>query len=595
VIKDAAEIERLAARATFQLGMCYLKKGDKDKAAEYFQKVVSDYPSQKELVTKSQKQLEQTGATTASQGVFVINTVPDALANDVDPGLDKITVTFNTVMMDGSWSWTGGGETYPQTTGEHYYDEAKMTCTKPVKLEPGKVYWVGINSPSHNNFKTPDRKPAKRYVILFATKNTDGKPTPIPDDLLKQAKAINAASERAVKQLEKLTPAGAKSASVKPLKLESAPWVDGEIMELRLIRPTGKEYGAIIYSAQSDIADAKTIWQIVSHMFVKEGNVSQFTLVKAQADSFVPVYGQTTNWMGNFAAEYGQGNVKLSTNGNTHDIPVSNAVYDNEQALYLIRRMPLAQNYEGCFPIFPVQGGGATVECWIKVLAVEDITVAAGTFKCFKTDLSIYAGQIKSLQHTLWFSADEHKYLVKYDVGGAGVMELESVRQKAKDAPMIFENALPAFSVAVPSDWRFYSYQSPGPQYSLQMLPPDIKAWAVLVWQKRGDDPDSASAATISKADSEKIKGKFKNYLIRPDSNKDVTINGCQAAQYIADYQEDGSGLQKYDKPKEMVEYRTYLVDKTEVYWFVFRVEKEKFNDQKPTFDSIVKSFEKKQ
>ena len=46
----------------------------------------------------------------------------------------------------------------------------------PVKLQPGKVYWVGINSPSHKNFKTPDRVPANWYVILFATAGPDRPP-----------------------------------------------------------------------------------------------------------------------------------------------------------------------------------------------------------------------------------------------------------------------------------------------------------------------------------------------------------------------------------------------------------------------------------
>ena len=121
----------------------------------------------------------------------VVTTSPDALAEDVEPTLDKITVTFDREMMDGSWSWTGGGDTFPQKTGKIYYDQDKKTCTMPVKLQPGKVYWVGINSPSHNNFKTPENIPAKRYVIVFATKTEDGKPTPIPREMLERAERIN--------------------------------------------------------------------------------------------------------------------------------------------------------------------------------------------------------------------------------------------------------------------------------------------------------------------------------------------------------------------------------------------------------------------
>jgi len=124
----------------------------------------------------------------------VVETTPVTFADDVDPSLDKITVTFDRPMMDKSWSWTGGGETYPESAGNISYDANRTTCTMPVKLQPGKVYWVGVNSPSHRNFKTPDRVPAKWYIILFATRSADGKPTPLPADMLKRAKAINAAA-----------------------------------------------------------------------------------------------------------------------------------------------------------------------------------------------------------------------------------------------------------------------------------------------------------------------------------------------------------------------------------------------------------------
>ena len=59
VLNEAAEVERIAARTTYQLGMCHLKKGDKDKAAEYFQEVVSYYPEQASVVKKAQKQLQK--------------------------------------------------------------------------------------------------------------------------------------------------------------------------------------------------------------------------------------------------------------------------------------------------------------------------------------------------------------------------------------------------------------------------------------------------------------------------------------------------------------------------------------------------------
>ncbi|MCK5225926.1 MAG: DUF4019 domain-containing protein, partial [Planctomycetes bacterium] len=121
----------------------------------------------------------------------VVRTMPAVFTDDVSPGLKSIKVMFDQPMMDLSWSWCGSGDTYPKTTGNPRYNQSKTTCSLPVDLEPGRVYWVGINSPSYKNFQTKARIPAAPYVILFATKGKDGKPTPIPQDLLDKAKAIN--------------------------------------------------------------------------------------------------------------------------------------------------------------------------------------------------------------------------------------------------------------------------------------------------------------------------------------------------------------------------------------------------------------------
>ena len=142
------------------------------------------------------KLLEYAVAPAADAAPRALRTTPEAFANDVDPSLDKITVTFDRPMTDKSWSWTGGGETFPKIQTPSY-DAARTTCTLPVKLQAGKVYWVGINSPSYRNFRAEDGTPAARYVIVFATKSADGKPTPLPDDMVNRARAINEASARA--------------------------------------------------------------------------------------------------------------------------------------------------------------------------------------------------------------------------------------------------------------------------------------------------------------------------------------------------------------------------------------------------------------
>jgi hypothetical protein len=190
ILSAATADEKFRAQAQYRLGRCYLKKRNQTAAAEALGRsaALAARAGEGKLGNSALQHLRKFKPV-AGASPRVVFTSPPALADDVSPSLSKITVTFDRPMMDQSWSWTGGGETYPKITSRPRYDKQKTTCTLPVKLEPGKVYWVGVNSPSHRNFQTPDRRAAPWYVILFATRGQDGKPTPIPADL--QAKAVH--------------------------------------------------------------------------------------------------------------------------------------------------------------------------------------------------------------------------------------------------------------------------------------------------------------------------------------------------------------------------------------------------------------------
>lgn len=124
----------------------------------------------------------------------VIFTSPQAMSNDVDPETEKIVVTFDRPMKPKSFSWTREQKLFPKVIAAPFYDKKSITCTLPVLLEPGRVYWVGVNSPAHKFFQTEKRIPADRYVILFATQNADGTSIAIPADLVERVKKINADS-----------------------------------------------------------------------------------------------------------------------------------------------------------------------------------------------------------------------------------------------------------------------------------------------------------------------------------------------------------------------------------------------------------------
>jgi RNA polymerase sigma-70 factor (ECF subfamily) len=101
----------------------------------------------------------------------VVKTVPEAGADQIDPGTTEIRVTFSKEMQDGSWSWsTVSKESFPEAAGKPKYDADQRTCILPVKLQPGKTYAIWVNSQKLRNFKDAKGQPAVPYLLVFKTK-----------------------------------------------------------------------------------------------------------------------------------------------------------------------------------------------------------------------------------------------------------------------------------------------------------------------------------------------------------------------------------------------------------------------------------------
>jgi len=571
VIAEAETNRQHAAEAYYRLGSCYLQKGEKEKAARTLRELLAKYSDQPGPAAKARRMLAKLPP--VGDRPLVLGTSPEAFANNVSPDLDKITVTFDRPMQDGGWSWTGDGETFPKATGGPRYDSRRMTCVLPVKLEPGRVYWVGINSPSLRNFRSESGQPVLPYVILFATATADGQPTTIPDDLTAEAETINSqAGPLATSQ-----PA--------TLELQPAPWPKSEVMRLRLVTPAGMEVGEQIWTVQADKADDVEAWRIESRMTIPVNNAWQFTQVLTRQDTFAPITGVTRHQGGEFDARYGKNAVELTTtmkdNLTSRTMDIDRKVFDNEQAIYVIRRMPLAEGYNGSFWIFPVQSS-VVVECRINVTGKETIKTPAGEFECFALELRVFAGNTCALTHRLWISTDQHRYLVKYDADTV-VMELVEAGPWVKQ-PTTYTNREVGAAVTVPTGWFVYENQTPLPyKFMLYLLSPEMKVWSVLATTELS--LAEATPKEVADGDIQVLKGYFKGYTVREGSWADVTVAGRPAIRFVADYQDDG---------RTMVEERTYILGESMVYWFVFRVEKALFDQHKPVFEKIVSSLDLK-
>ena len=104
----------------------------------------------------------------------IIKTVPESGTAGVAPALTELQVTFSKLMQAGSWSWSAWGEEYeeyyPETTGSAHYLEDGRTCALPVKLKPGRVYAIWLNSGKFHDFKDTNGQPAVPYLLIFETR-----------------------------------------------------------------------------------------------------------------------------------------------------------------------------------------------------------------------------------------------------------------------------------------------------------------------------------------------------------------------------------------------------------------------------------------
>jgi RNA polymerase sigma-70 factor (ECF subfamily) len=92
-------------------------------------------------------------------------------ADDIDPSLTELRVTFDVPMGEGM-SWTGGGEQFPKLADGKTarWSADGLTCTLPVALEPDHDYQLGFNSIRHNNFQSKWGVPLEVVVYKFRTR-----------------------------------------------------------------------------------------------------------------------------------------------------------------------------------------------------------------------------------------------------------------------------------------------------------------------------------------------------------------------------------------------------------------------------------------
>jgi hypothetical protein len=145
--------------------------------AEFFPQVVAffnEYARNADAKIAAIKQKkEQAVRDVQDKGPRIVSMIPANGAEDVDPNLKAIVVTFDRPMRDRSWSVvTLDASRFPKISGSLRYDATRKVFTAPVTLEPGKEYVFGLNAERYFGFRSQEGISLASVVVRFKTKAT---------------------------------------------------------------------------------------------------------------------------------------------------------------------------------------------------------------------------------------------------------------------------------------------------------------------------------------------------------------------------------------------------------------------------------------
>jgi hypothetical protein len=365
------------------------------------------------------------------------------------------------------------------------------------------------------------------------------------------------------------------------MPLLPAPWVDGEEVRLDIKFPTGFKIGTCCYRANAGEINGRKIWRLASRLFA---TTQQSSRVEVEADSFKPMHcWWKISLLGEVDVTYLPGQAELRTPGKdgVKKIDLSGVVYDNEEAVQLVRRLPLTADYQTTLRIFTGLGGGTIVSLGVKVVGEEKVEVAAGTFDCYKVELS-------PVNQTFWYSTDAHHYPVKFEAGGVEA-ELTQVTQRKAVEPVEYRDPAFGFLLTAPADWMFHrsEVKDDKDQTRVVILDPDAIATATVdVGSRKVLRPEAQkSLRTWAKQEVAKSEGRSKTLKIRPESWKVRPVADCPALSVVADFEE---GKEK------KVGYSVFTLGNSNTAVFSLYAPAKDFEAFQPKFEAIVDSYKEK-
>ncbi|MEO8352466.1 MAG: tetratricopeptide repeat protein [Chthoniobacteraceae bacterium] len=354
-------------------------------------------------------------------------------------------------------------------------------------------------------------------------------------------------------------------------------WVDGERLQLVITTADGTDIGTTVYRADLGKLGDRSIWRVGTRTYA---NGNSFSQVDADANDFKPISSQWKQaQLGEAFAVYHEDevDVKQASSPDVTTLAIKQPVFDNEQAIHVMRRLPLAIGYKATLPVISTLSGTGTIPIGLEVTEMETVKTPAGEFEAFKTRLSV--GQ------TMWFANDEHRTLVRFGAGGIEA-NLVSVTQERAGQPVAFNDPELGVSFTMPANWVAHRRLSGGKEgeATIYLLDPKAESeMGLLRLFPASSLSDDAQKSPRAWAEADVKKAiHFKDVTIRPESWKTLQVSGQPAVSLVIDGM-DG------DKPRAV--YATYVLGTNSAAAFNLAAVPENIDALMAPFESIIASF----
>jgi hypothetical protein len=301
------------------------------------------------------------------------------------------------------------------------------------------------------------------------------------------------------------------------------PWGESEVEQLNVKRDGQSTGEYLVYSVDHNRPETRQGYPqpkfpqaLVLRWELNTKTTNRSLLIEADRDTTLPV---------------GTRHEMYSTDdlGDPTAIPFKGPAIDNEESIFLMRRLPLAVGYKTKLPVTAEQVVPSQIE--LSVTGIEPMQTPAGKFNCYKISFA-------AIGQTFWIGAEASRPLVKFQSGNVEA-ELVKVWGEAD----VMKSAL-AF---VPeAGWKVDSAtMGPGPEGHAQIGRPGSQSFETYanVWMRKIYTPPAEIAGSLRKNLDDVIKQWQRDaspnghdYQVRQGSIQERLIGGKQALSCIVDY-----------------------------------------------------------